>query len=237
MSLESGFWFIIAKPAILLILANPARNCFDMNSKIIPISKSNVGAVADIHCQELPASILSRLGRTFLKEFYYQGLAESQHFKGFVILHEGEVAGFIAISLDPDRIFKDLYIRNFFKLSRILLVSILRDYRIIKQIILAAGFLLQQDKVEPSAREILSFAILKKYRSLEFSRSTGLKLTNELFQYALNDQKDTHAKKIFLTVETNNPYARIFYKSMGFTETLPQNHFGLTSVRCEKLLS
>jgi ribosomal protein S18 acetylase RimI-like enzyme len=208
-----------------------------MNSKIIPISKSHVGAVADIHCQELPASILSRLGYTFLREFYYQGLVESQYFKGFVILHDGEVAGFIAISLEPGRIFKDLYVRHFFKLSRILLVSILRDYRVIKQIFFAAGFLLQQDKVEPSAREILSFAILKKYRSLEFCRSTGLRLTNELFQYALNDQKETHAKKIFLTVETNNPYARIFYKNMGFTETLPQNHFGLTSVRCEKMLS
>lgn len=193
--------------------------------------------VADIHCQELPASILSRLGYAFLKEFYYQGLVESKYFKGFVILHEGNVAGFIAISLNPGLIFRDLYVRNFFKLSRILLVSILHDFRIIKQIFLAASFLLHQDKVEPDAREILSFAILNKYRSLEFCRSTGLRLTNELFQYALNDQKQTHAKKIFLTVETNNPYARIFYKNMGFTETLPQNHFGLTSVRCEKLLS
>ncbi len=207
--------------------------------QVISMTEEHVEAVAKIHLQELPSSILSRLGYCFLKDFYYKGLFHLKDFVGFVLIYENQAAGFIGLSLNPNGIFKELIVQNPLKLVSVLIRSIFRDIKILKACFQAGAFILKPKSgaYPKDVSEVLSFAVLEQFRSLEFYRASKLKLANKLFQFAIDRHKESRFKKTFLMVETKNAAARIFYRNMGFVETDSQNYFDLDCIRCEKTLT
>ncbi len=204
------------------------------NFQIIPMADRHVQAVALIHDRELPTSILSRLGFPFLKDFYYRGLLSVKGFKGFVILWEDRVAGFITLSLDPANIFMNLIKSHFGTLVLSLVRSLLKDIRVLRAILQATRYMLSNDgPVDPGHSEILSFAVPEEFRTREFYQTSRLKLGNELFRFALDFLKKSGKERTFLMVETQNAPARIFYKNMGMQETGLRTYFGLECLKIE----
>jgi len=118
----------------------------------------------------------------------------------------------------------------------------MKDFSVISAVFDAAKFVFKEafkkksGMVENSA-QFLSLAIAGEYRSLEFYRATKVKLAKVLFQYAIDQQKKSTIKKIFLVVEKKNMLARAFYANIGFVETEACDDFGLPSLKYEMNLS
>ncbi|MEC7641393.1 MAG: hypothetical protein VYC17_04470, partial [Nitrospinota bacterium] len=184
-----------------LILTAPVNR--DPAYQIVPMACEHLEDVSRIHYEELPASILSRLGPIFLKDFYYRNLIPLKYFVGFIITYEDRVAGFISLSLNPNLIFSELFARDPLGLVWTQTRSVLSDPRVIRACFQAAGFFLNP-KAEPIAKgtsEVLSFAIAEPFRSLEFYKSTHLNLADELFQHGISHLKELGVKKVYLNVE------------------------------------
>ena len=204
--------------------------------QIIEMTENHTGLVAEIHLRELSSSVLSRLGISFLKDFYYRGLVSINGFKGFVILWEKEVVGFIALSLEPERVFRRLMTNNLRILVMSLIRGLLSDKGTIRAILEAARFFLSSGRpVDSGLSEILSFAVPVRFRSREFYSQSKLKPGNELFLFALGFLKKMNKKKTFLMVDAQNAPARIFYRNMGMKETGSKKYFGLDCLKCEKV--
>ena len=204
--------------------------------QILEMTESHTERVAEIHLRELPSSVLSRLGISFLRDFYYPGLVSTRGFRGYVILWENKLAGFISLSLEPEVVFRRLFLKNFKSLVMSLIRSLLNDLGVTLAIIEGVKFFIFGKRhFGQHEAEILSFAVPVRFRSKEFYSQSKLKPGNELFGFALDFLQKIGKKKTLLMVETQNSLARIFYRNMGMKETRHEKYFGLDCVKCEKI--
>lgn len=77
---------------------------------IVPMSREHLSDVARLHCSSL-GGLLRQLGEPAVLA-YYRGALQSPQFVAFVHLDDGAVAGFVAGSIQPDRMKSAVLLAN-----------------------------------------------------------------------------------------------------------------------------
>src|SRR3990167_8043791 len=93
---------------------------------ITRINKGHADEAARIHLNSLPGDFLPSLGIGFLKVFY-EGLIPNPSIFGFVVLDGDTIRGFIIGAENMESVFKSVIATQFFKLSRKILLSLLKN--------------------------------------------------------------------------------------------------------------
>jgi hypothetical protein len=94
-------------------------------SAIRPMQFRDAARVAELHHAAMGNSLWARLGMPFLQALY-QSLVDCPFFLGFVYVEDTEVRGFIAGSLDTERMLRDIAKRRFMFLGPTALWGLLR---------------------------------------------------------------------------------------------------------------
>ncbi len=182
-----------------------------------PRDRTGVEEIVRLHSLLLPQSPVARLGPAFMRRFYYQQLIRDGLVCADLYYSDGIAAGFIAYTKHAaDFMAKGLQ-RHWLRLAGVVAGAILRRPLLLGEILRV--FLLmrrrkqQSDSVLPA--EILSFGVLPAYRSAEFVRRTGQRISLELFESA-RDYFDRHnLPSLRMLVETENRQALLFYHALG----------------------
>ena len=64
--------------------------------------------------------------------------------------------------------------------------------------------------------ELLSFGVLPEYRSRKFINDTGLNVSNDLFESAIEQLRQAGKSKLRAIVDKDNLEAQFFYRSKGW---------------------
>jgi hypothetical protein len=134
-----------------------------------PDRRADVEGVAALHAERLPTSPVVLLGPEFVRRFYYGTLVRA----GLVAVHharaDGRVVGFISYTREPLGFMTKGVRQHFFALAWSLVIGVLRDPSVVKQIVFALRLMREtaQDErvsgVRSGAGEVLSLAVAERY--------------------------------------------------------------------------
>lgn len=174
--------------------------------------------VTALHAALLPHSPVVLLGPRFMQHFYYKTLVAEGVICGAIAYVDAEPAGFIAVTMDSTGFLREALKRHPWRLAWLLGTSIWRDLRRIAALWEAWRIMRGQPRipVEGNVGEILSFGVLPAFRRPGFIRDSGLKISLELLQYALQELQNRGARLIRVVVDEDNLEARLFYQSQGW---------------------
>ncbi|MFQ5672487.1 MAG: hypothetical protein ACE5G9_05280 [Nitrospinales bacterium] len=154
---------------------------------IIQIKKGmndEIRQVAEIHHAILPKSMMTRLGKKFLTEVYYPVCIEDSRFHCFASIYEGRVAGFMTLVTKGG---SGGLIMLLFKRPVALLSAL--SHMVFHnpkacwwslQIIFHLG-LGKKEPLHEIPCELVSSGVLPEFRSAEFVKKTGRRLSRELY--------------------------------------------------------
>lgn len=184
---------------------------------IVPLSPETVEDVAKIHASELPHSPIPRLGHEFMTRFFYGKLLHDPLFYCYVFCHQGKTAGFISFSVDSKKLFRNGIRHHFLLLCRIILKTIVCQPQTLPVVFASILFMKSQKKevLADIDAEVLTFAILPEFRTVEFYKNTGVKVGEALFSKMAQKYNELKVKQIKLFTETKkaNLLAKLFYTS------------------------
>jgi len=183
------------------------------------LTSDKIKDVAEIHAMVLPRSPIPKLGKEFIEKFYYAKLIENNTFFCDVYEFEGKIAGFIAYTTNSKKLLRDEMKKHWWLITSIILKTILKRPSVIFVLFSTILLILKQGK-EPAAHiapEVLSFAVLPEYRSVDFYKRHQIKIAHELFKNMLEKYKQLNVRefKLFTGVDEYHTLANIFYKSFG----------------------
>ncbi len=168
---------------------------------ITSTQKSDSSQIARIHKGALDGDFLPSLGLRFLTTFY-EGIIGREDIYSFVYKEKKHILGFVLGVKDSKRFFPQVIRANFLKLSLLLLLQIIKNPKIVKNI--AETFLYPSKDVGPKA-ELVVIAVDNKLQN----RGVGKKLVKAL-EVAFRKNK---IKCYKLTVHADK-------KAVGFYEHL-----------------
>lgn len=183
--------------------------------------------VAGIHESVLTDSIYTWIGRPFL-EYYYRNLLKSDHFLCHVHTFNGKVTGFLASTSQARRIFFRQLLKDTLPISAVLLRIIAGEPRRLGPILSASRFLfVQRPTMLPHVEgEVLSFAVLPEYRTIEVGADGGLRPTEfcarwkipvaaELFYAAMQNLAARGVRDVKIMTPSDNATSNRFYAKVG----------------------
>jgi hypothetical protein len=183
--------------------------------------------VAGIHESVLTDSIYTWIGRPFL-EYYYRNLPKSDQFFCHVHTFNGKVTGFLASTCGARRIFFHQILRDSLLIGVVLLRIIAAEPRKLGLILSASRFLfVQRPRMLPHADcEVLSFAVLPEYRTIEVGADGGLRPTEfcarwkipvaaELFYAAMQNLAARGVRDVKIMTPSDNVTSNRFYAKVG----------------------
>jgi len=204
-----------------------------MIEQLNSLTKKEMFEVAKIHQEELPESIIARLGIPFLK-FYYSKMLLLDGFYVGVFRYNEKVAGFTSYSTDADAIFKKAIFRFPFSLAASLFKKFFTNPL---QLLRCIFFVFFRDMAEPAVKEVLNgvkaeaftVAVLNNYRSSEFIRKTGLSVAKLLLRDQFKHYQHLNVKRVKAFVSQDNKNAIIFHRLNGYQQVGSCNKFGIPS--------
>ncbi|HOK96038.1 MAG TPA: GNAT family N-acetyltransferase [Anaerohalosphaeraceae bacterium] len=182
-----------------------------MNYKIIPLQKSHIDLVVDIHIKAFPGFFLSFLGPRFLKEFY-QSFAEDPIGIGFVAV-DSDCNQVIAVTvgpLVPAGYFKRLLKRKWWAFCLASISAVIKKPSVIKRLFRAVFYRGDSPAHADALALLSSIAVSPDVQA----KGIGAALVNAFVQ----EVKKRGGKGIFLTTDAQgNDKVNRFYQKMGFT--------------------
>jgi ribosomal protein S18 acetylase RimI-like enzyme len=173
--------------------------------------------VARLHTTLLPASPVVQLGADFLRQFYYRALVED----GLVVcdlFYDGDTpAGFVAYTkFGYDFVIRGVR-RHWFALAVHFMRSILLRPSRVEKIIRALAAVRRRSFHAPAsaAAELLSLAVLPRFRGRDYASRTGRHVSRELFEAAKAYFRDSAISEFYLIVDADNLDALRFYRRAG----------------------
>lgn len=163
-------------------------------------------------------SPVTALGKRFAVDFYY-GLMVREGLVGcHVYLHEDQPVGFSAYTGNSNGMFSRGIAAGPFTLARALGLGLLQKPSRIKTMLAIARQFGNMDRepVYDIPAEMLSMVVLEEYRSAQFVKETGLRITNELFEATMNRLEAEGASGIKMFVDRGNLLAHVLYLRYGF---------------------
>ena len=168
----------------------------------------DIDRVAFLHHAAMGESLWAKLGVSFLRTLY-QGLINSDRFLGFVYMEDGEVKGFIAGSMDADRMMSEVFSVSWLPLGLAALPGLRRPSVLLRLLETARYF----DKSTPGASipaESLFCSFTPELRGKRISGHINKVLFDELLARGLEQVK--------VTTEVSNAGANRQLQSWGFVE-------------------
>lgn len=173
----------------------------------------------------MPDSPVAMFGKTFMERFYYLKLVENGLLHCFCYTYETKMVGFITITRDPNHFLAKGFKRNFFNLCLTMPLVLMQKPSRIMQIMKAAQLSSSFEGDTDECGAVLSFGVLEAYRNMTFLRKTGLRISHDLFDTAVDHFKASGIKTVELLVEPDNRETLLFYHMLG-CEFVPIHQMG-----------
>lgn len=171
-----------------------------------------------LHQQLFPRSPITKLGKDFIKNYYYNCLPHDGLLFGQIAYIDDCPAGFVTATHDSDAFMRNGLRRNWRKviaiLSRsalrhpILLSSILETYRLMRT--------READCHPDMCAEILSLGVLPEFRTPDFIRKRQIRLADDLYVFIINQILASHTKRVRAIIDHDNSAAQLFYYMRGW---------------------
>jgi ribosomal protein S18 acetylase RimI-like enzyme len=199
-----------------------------------PRDSSAVDAIARLHSELLPGSPISRLGRRFMRRFYYRLLVADRLIGGHLFYVEGQPAGFIAYTAQPGRFMIEGLKRHWLFLSGLMGADLLADPRRLRTVIWTLNHMRQPGHAPaPGEGEILSFGVSPEFRNSQFVRRTGRRVSAELFECARDYFRRQGIAHYRAVVESGNREALLFYHAHGCRPKAGERLPGRVVIGCQ----
>lgn len=176
--------------------------------------------VADLHVEFLPDSPVALFGDTFLREFFYGTLVESGLIGVTACMVDGKAVAFISYTTEPLGFMVKGIKRYPFRLSWIMLRSILRKPSTIGQIIFVLRTMMDRssdskDGGIPEGRgEIISLVADPAFQRVKPEGGTD-RTTPRLFKEAMDYYVANGCDSFYLLVKPDNKASNLFCSIMG----------------------
>lgn len=171
--------------------------------------KSDVVSLAKIHLLEFSSDFLPSLGQSFLR-LLYSDFLQNKNVSVLVEDLDSQVQGFIVGSRDFRSVFKNIIIKNLIKYMLILIPQVIKNPKLIKNII-ETSFYLKKEGIDTPKAELVIIAILKKYQRRGLGRNLTLALEKDFISQKIKTYK--------VSVDSKNVIANSFYLSLGFIKS------------------
>ena len=165
-------------------------------------------AVTRLHFEALKIGFLSTLGEDFL-EIIYEGITASDMGVIFVYEEDEKVAGFIAGSMDTQKLFKEVYRRKLPRLAGNLAFKVIRQPGIVRNLMRSSRYPGMAGDSVPA--ELLSIAVVEDFRG----KGIGSALVEALTKYF----KEREVSTFKVSVDQRLEGADKFYEKLGFELT------------------
>lgn len=169
---------------------------------------NDLDQIVDVHLVSFPDSVLSSLGRGFLKTFYKEFIIDD---KGccFVSIGDDGVAGFIVGVISPSDFFKRAFKRKWLHFALCSLRSIIKNPPIIIKLLRRAATHPNKSPKGDNIALLWYIAVLYKKRNK--------KIGEELVKNFLNELNRRGVEEVILaTPRFNNDKVIKFYQKIGF---------------------
>jgi ribosomal protein S18 acetylase RimI-like enzyme len=174
-----------------------------------------------MHRQLLPTSPVIALGQRFLTDFYYRFLpAEGLVFGAVAYVNEQPV-GFIVGTEDGTGFARAGALRHWAPLCGVLTLSLVESPGRVAEMGRAIRLIRSRPKTEGTAKvaEILSLGVSPEFRTPEYVRATGLRISLDLLDSVMNVLRARKARQVRAYVDVDNRAAQLFYSSQGWELT------------------
>jgi ribosomal protein S18 acetylase RimI-like enzyme len=172
---------------------------------------------ADLHGELLATSPVARMGNPFMRDVYYGALVAADLAVAHVAYVDGEPAGFLTATNDPERFMSHGLLRRPWRtgwgLARALLSRPTRLAVLWETLTLNAAR--QAEDAAPTG-ELLSFGVREPYRRPTFIRSRGIRVGQALLDTAIAALKARGAQRARAIVDADNLPAQFFYRGAGW---------------------
>jgi ribosomal protein S18 acetylase RimI-like enzyme len=162
-----------------------------------------------------------------MADFYYSRLPRQGLIFGAVAYVAEQPAGFVAATVNAAGFMRTALLRNWIRLPRLLGMAVLRDPRRLRTLACVSRLVRRgtSGPAEPVSGEILSLGVLPPYREPHFVRESGLRISTDLVDYAVQRLCDAGVSFIRALVAASNTPAKLLYASLGWAPS-PQADTG-----------
>ena len=184
--------------------------------RLDPKNPTSVADAARLHAELLPTSPVVRLGPVFMRRFYYRKLVDDGLVGCSLYYADGIAAGFIAYTASSSGFMSEGLRRHWLYLSAVLGLSVLQDPRRIGGIVWTVNHMRKQrgpQRPSPPG-ELLSFGVLREFRTPQYVRSTGRRISMSLYDSAIAYFRERGVPAFRAVVETSNREALLFYHAL-----------------------
>ncbi len=187
--------------------------------EIIPKNKADVQTISNMHLDLLRWGPMARMGKLFLERFCYTVLINDGLMKAAIYEVDKKPAGFIAYTQFSITFHRTALKKHFFYVVYIMTISILRKPVLALNVMKAIKVILSrrgESKIhtDPLA-EILAIGVYPEFRTPQFIRRTGLKISHELFKNSVAFFKSVGIINMRLAVDSFNKPTLLFYHGLG----------------------
>lgn len=191
-----------------------------METEIKTLDSHHPGQLDDIvrlHQTLLPRSPVTRLGRAFMRQFYYLDLVADGLIRADLCYHEGQAAGFIVYTKFASEFMSKGLRSHWLRICAVMTGTVIQHPSSLREIFRALALLRsrKQQTQHGSSAEILSFGVLSEFRTGEFIRRTGRRLSIELFARARDYFAAENLPNFRMLVEADNRETLLFYHALG----------------------
>jgi len=189
----------------------------DQTRPLDPANPAAIEAAVRLHGALLPDSPVSRLGPAFMRWFYYRTLVQDKLVCCDLSYVGGAPAGFIAYTKYSSDFMALGFRRHWLHLAGVMGVAALRHPPVVREVLRVVSLMLRrkQQAARVVQGEILSFGVLPEYRSVEFVRRTGWRISLELYERAKKYFQDEGVPSFRMLVQAENRETLLFYSALG----------------------
>ena len=173
------------------------------------MTQNDVKRVVAVHLASFPGFFLSFLGPRFLSHFY-SGVCSAPEGIVFVYLNpEGETAGFVAGTANPQGFYSRLLKRDWLKFALASIIPVLKKPSVFGRVVRAVSHP-SDNPIGDDVAGLFSIGILPELQ--------GTGAGKQLVQAFLDEAKQKGCKSVYLTTDRdNNEAVNTFYTKLGFT--------------------
>lgn len=181
----------------------------EVMGRIRPMQFRDAARVAELHHAAMGNSLWAQLGHRFLTELY-KALVDCPFFLGFVYVEDGQIAGFIAGSIDTSKMYRDILRRRIWFMGPAAALGVIRKPRVAKTLLETARYFGASGADDVPA-ESLFCSFVPNLRGKRVSGHINKVLFDELLSRG--------QPKVKITTEVSNEGANRQLLSWGFEDT------------------
>jgi len=184
---------------------------------IVPLSAPYLRSIAEVHVTLDPTGFLNQeeVGVTFREKIYYPTLLADLGSFVWIFLVEEKLAGYVAGTIDIQKLYQRLKDANFGLLLKLLAKTCTKKPKLILEFVNTKRRLEQSYLKESTRAEILSLGVLPEYRSEAFERTTKIHVATALFKKAVETFRDRGITQFKVMTTQENEAANHFYEKQG----------------------